>query len=47
MQTGGVLEEEFFKDDIKAVEKALHLVEEWNRQGFVDKTIRLNIPDGV
>jgi hypothetical protein len=43
-KNGIVFEEEFFKEDIKAVEKALHLIEEFNAQGFVDKVVRLNIP---
>lgn len=43
-KTGSVFEEEFFQTDIKAVDKALHLVEEWNSQQFVDNLIRVNIP---
>ena len=39
------MEEEFYQDDIKAVDKELHLIEEWNRQELIDRTVRLNIPN--
>lgn len=44
-KTGGVMESSYFKDDIKAVEKALDLVREWNSAGTIDKPIRLNKPE--
>ena len=42
---GFVYEEEFFSKDIKAVDKALHIVDNWNKSSFIGKTIRLNIPE--
>lgn len=38
------MEAEFFADDIKAVDKALALIEAWNRGGHVDKTVTINTP---
>jgi len=39
-----VYEASFFEMDIKAVDKALHIIEQWNAMGFIDKTIQLNVP---
>ena len=36
-----MLEEEFYQDDIKAVDKAMQLVDESNSQECVDKIIRV------
>ena len=38
------LSEEFFKDDIDAVDKALELIRQFNAAGITGKTVRLNIP---
>jgi hypothetical protein len=43
-KSGSVYEQEFFADDIKAVQKAAHIIQEWNSRNFIDKTIMLNIP---
>ena len=42
---GSVYEEEFYADDLKAVEKAKHIIKEWNARDFVDKPVVLNIPE--
>mmetsp|Transcript_34349 Transcript_34349/g.108244 ORF Transcript_34349/g.108244 Transcript_34349/m.108244 type:complete len:296 (-) Transcript_34349:136-1023(-) len=41
-----VYEASFFEMDIKAVDKALHIIEQWNAMGFIDKSlqIQLNVP---
>jgi hypothetical protein len=44
-KSGTTLEEEFFADDIKAVDRALKLIEHFNAAGLVDKVITLNIPE--
>ena len=41
---GSVYEESYFAEDIKAVDKAIHIVEQWNTQGFIDKHIQVNRP---
>jgi hypothetical protein len=44
-KSGTTLEEEFFADDIKAVDRALKLIEQFNAADLVDKVITLNIPE--
>ena len=41
-KTGAVMEDAYFAADIKAVEKALHLVDQWNSQKFINRTIKVN-----
>lgn len=41
-KTGSVFSETYFSEDIKAVHKAIDIVQEWNDEGFVDKTVRVN-----
>lgn len=43
-KSGTTLEEQFYADDIKAVDRALKLIEEFNSRGIVDKSVILNIP---
>jgi len=43
-KSGVVFEEVFFQKDLKAVEKARHIIEQWNAMWFIGKYIRLNIP---
>jgi hypothetical protein len=43
-KTGHVFENSFFNLDIKATEKALALVKEWNSRRFVNKIVKVNIP---
>jgi hypothetical protein len=44
-KSGKVFESTFFDLDIQAMEKALGLIKEWNSQRFIDKTIKLNVPE--
>jgi len=44
-KTGSVFEDTFFRDDIKAVEKTVALVNQWNAAGRVDKTIQVNMAE--
>lgn len=41
-KTGSVWEDSYFATDIKVIEKALHLVEQWNAVKVIDKTIQVN-----
>lgn len=43
-KTGHVFEDSFFSLDIKATDKALDLVKEWNSRSFIDKNVMVNIP---
>jgi hypothetical protein len=43
-KSGSVYEESFFHADVKVVDKAMHLIEQWNAQEFIDKHIQLNKP---
>jgi len=43
-KTGHVFETSYFDLDIKAMEKALALVKEWNSRSFIDKIVQVNIP---
>ena len=38
-------ESKFYDTDVKNVDKALHLLEEFNSQNIVGQEIRLNIPE--
>ncbi|KAK4465919.1 kinase-like domain-containing protein [Cladorrhinum samala] len=44
-KTGTVFEEDFFALDIKAVGKALEIVNRFNQLNVVDKTIKINVPE--
>ena len=44
-KSGCTFEEIFYSDDIKASEKATHIVEQWNQQHFINKKIQLNQPE--
>ena len=44
-KSGCTFEETFYSDDIKASEKATHIVEQWNQQHFINKKIQLNQPE--
>lgn len=44
-KTGHVFESMFFDQDIRAMEKAVDLVAQWNKKGYVDQRIRVNIPE--
>jgi len=44
-KSGFTFEEEFYAKDIKAVDKALEILEKWNSKGFIDKHIHLNKPE--
>lgn len=43
-KTGHVMEAEFFDLDIKAMNKALDLVQQWNSHRFIDQMIKVNLP---
>eukprot|EP00961_Rhodomonas_salina_P113891 1531860-Rhodomonas_salina.3 len=43
-KSGSVFEKEFFELDIHAVQKAEQIIKQWNFAGFVNRVIRLNIP---
>jgi hypothetical protein len=43
-KTGQVFESTFFDLDIKAMNKALDLIKEWNSRNFLNNTIKINIP---
>lgn len=44
-KSGTVFSEEFFRSDIKAVDKALEIVTKFNAAGLVDMVVRVNIPE--
>lgn len=44
-KTGATFEAAFFDLDIKAGNKALEIIEAWNRNNLVDKLIQINIPE--
>ena len=44
-KSGAVYEETFFKLDILAGNKALEIVEAWNRAKFINKFIQINVPE--
>ncbi|KAH6621457.1 putative elongation factor 2 kinase [Chaetomium sp. MPI-SDFR-AT-0129] len=43
-KTGAVFEKEYFTLDIKAVDRALELVNRFNELNIVNKTIKINVP---
>lgn len=43
-KTGSVFEEDFFTLDIKAVDKALEIVNRFNQLNIVNKTVKINVP---
>mmetsp|Transcript_21573 Transcript_21573/g.36123 ORF Transcript_21573/g.36123 Transcript_21573/m.36123 type:complete len:385 (+) Transcript_21573:1-1155(+) len=43
-KSGFTFEEEFFKNDIRAVDQAALIVEQFNAEGIIQQMIRLNIP---
>lgn len=42
---GHTAQDEFYDLDIKAMYKALELVDMWNKQQFIDQVIKVNIPE--
>lgn len=44
-KTGVVFEKDYFTLDIKAVDKALDIVNRFNQLGIVDKTVKVNVPE--
>jgi hypothetical protein len=43
-KTGGVFSADYFTLDIKAVDKALEIVNRFNQLDVVDKTVKINVP---
>jgi hypothetical protein len=43
-KSGVVFESSFYESDLKAVDKALDIIEKWNDAGFINKKITLNFP---
>jgi hypothetical protein len=43
-KTGHVMESVFFDLDIKAMHKALDIVEQWNSHRYINQTIKVNMP---
>ena len=44
-KTGAVFEDDYFALDIKAVNKALELVNRFNQLNIVNKTVKINVPE--
>ena len=44
-KTGAVFSADFFTLDIKAVDRALEIVNHFNRLGIVNKAVKINVPD--
>lgn len=44
-KTGAVFSEDYFTLDIKAVDKALEVVNRFNELNIVNKTIKINVPE--
>jgi curved DNA-binding protein CbpA len=44
-KSGTVFEDKFFSLDMKAIDKALEIIKSWNRQGFIEKLVQINIPE--
>lgn len=40
-----MMEDSFFRDDIRAVDQALEIVQGWNKARFIDRVVRLNKPE--
>lgn len=43
-KSGHVFESEFYDQDIKAMNKAVELVAQWNERGFIEQLVRVNVP---
>ncbi|KAI1652815.1 kinase-like protein [Daldinia decipiens] len=43
-KTGGVFEEDYFTLDIKAVNKALDIIDKFNELNVVNKSVKINVP---
>ena len=43
-KSGCTFESSFYDEDLKASEKATHIIDQWNQQRFIDKPIQLNQP---
>ena len=43
-KTGAVFEEDYFALDIKAVDRALEIVNRFNELNIVNKTVKINVP---
>ncbi|GMH45979.1 hypothetical protein BSKO_13943 [Bryopsis sp. KO-2023] len=41
-KSGSVFSETFFSEDIKAIHKTIEIVQDWNDEGLVDRTVRVN-----
>jgi len=44
-KTGAVFETTFFDLDIKAMNKALEIIQQWNRNNYINKLVQINIPE--
>lgn len=44
-KTGAVFEEDYFTLDIKAVDKALDIIDRFNQLDIVDKLVKINVPE--
>ncbi len=43
-KTGAVFEDDYFALDIKAVDRALEIVDRFNKLSIVNKDVRINVP---
>ena len=44
-KTGGVMESHFYDTDLAACNQAIHLITKWNAKRFVDRMIKINLPE--
>lgn len=44
-KTGGVMESHYFDTDMATANEAIRLISEWNAKKFIDRTIRVNLPE--
>lgn len=44
-KTGAVFSEDYFTLDIKAVDKALEIVDKFNQLGLINKVVKINVPE--
>lgn len=44
-KTADVMEKHFFQTDIATSKKAIEIISKWNAKGFVNKMIRVNLPE--
>jgi len=44
-KTGGVMEARFFNTDVAASQKAVEVITKWNSKGFIDKMVKVNLPE--